>query len=155
MIWEVVKFFLNVFFLVQNVVFSGKTATLYFRNKKLKKLIMVPNNRVGSKQIVICLLVQMINTTKNCHICKWMRRPDSALHPLSICFVEESMFFSHLRGSCTTTHIFIFVTPQDYLPPSFGFLWSWATKKTMPCEKKKLKQSKRISIRFFKSVRHS
>jgi hypothetical protein len=85
-----------------------------------------------------------------------MRRPDSALHPLSICFVEESIFFSHPRGSCTTTHIFIFVTPQHYLPPSFGFLWSWATKKTMPWEKKKkLKPSKTISIRFLKRVWHS
>ncbi len=116
---------------------------------------MAPNNKVGSKQIAICLLVQMINTTKNCHICKWMRRPDSALHPLSICSVEEYMFFSHPRGFCATTHIFIFVTPQHYLPPSFEYLWSWATKKTMRWGKKKLKPSKTISIRFFKSVWHS
>lgn len=124
-------------FLVAKCGFLWKNYNIFFKKQKFEKLIMVPNNRVGSKQIAICLLVQMINTTKNCYICKWMRRPDSALHPLSICFVEETMFFSHPRGSCTTTHIFIFVTPKHYLPPSFEFLWSWATKKTMPWGKKK------------------
>ncbi len=110
---------------------------------------MVPNNKVGSKQTVICVLVQMINTRKNCHICKWMRRPDSALHPLSICSVEGSMFFSHPRRSCTTTHIFIFVTPQHYLPPSFEFLWSWATKKTMRWGGKKVETIKNNIHTFF------
>ncbi len=141
MIWEVVNFFLTCFFCAK-CGFLWQNYNTFFKKQKIEKLIVVPNNKVGSKQIAICLLVQMINTTKNCHICKWMRRPDSALHPLSICFVERVyVLLPPTRFLHDERPTFLFSSPLSTIShPVLSLCGVGQPKKLCLGGKKKLKQ---------------
>ncbi len=121
-----------------------------------KKLIMIPNNRVGSKQIAICLLVQLINTTKNCHICKWMKRPDfSSSSTFHLFCGRVYVLLLPTRFLHDDPH-FYFRHPSALSPTQFWVFVELGNQKNYALGgKKMLKPSKTMSRRFFKSVWHS